>query len=190
MPPKKLDYAEIRRTAITALFSDDVLTECLVLKGGNALDLVYGITSRTSLDLDFSMSRDFEDYPDARRRLFSSLHDRFDAIGYVVFDERLAPRPELIGADEKPWWGGYEISFKLIERQKYQQFKDRPDKLRINALVTGSGERRSFKIDLSKCEYTDGKAECNGPRSSPAWQSVFLTLVPPYMGGNATPRRE
>jgi len=37
---------------------------------------------------------------------------------------------------------------------------------------------------------TIGKADCNGPRSSPAWQSVFLTLVPPYMGGNATPRRE
>jgi hypothetical protein len=37
---KKLDLAEIRRTAITALFSDDVLTDYLVLKGGNVLDLV------------------------------------------------------------------------------------------------------------------------------------------------------
>jgi hypothetical protein len=41
---KKLDLAEIRRTAIAALFPDDVLTDYLVLKGGNALDLVYGIT--------------------------------------------------------------------------------------------------------------------------------------------------
>ena len=155
----KLDFAEIRRTAITALFSDDVLTEYLVLKGGNALDLVYGITSRTSLDLDFSMSRDFGDFADARNRLFTSLRDRFDAVGYVVFDERLARKPDLVGIDEKPWWGGYELSFKLIEREKYQQFRGRVDKLRINALVIGSGERRSFKIDLSKCEYTEGKAE-------------------------------
>jgi len=154
-----MDFAEIRRTAITALFSDDVLTEYLVLKGGNALDLVYGITSRTSLDLDFSMSQDFEDLSDARDRLFASLRDRFDAVGYVVFDEQLASRPDLVGADEKPWWGGYELSFKLIERQKYHQLKDRLDKLRINSLVIGSGEKRSFKIDLSKCEYTDGKAE-------------------------------
>ena len=159
MPLQRLDFAEIRRTAIAALFSDDVLTEYLVLKGGNALDLVYGITSRTSLDLDFSMNRDFEDLPDARHRIFASLRDRFDAIGYVVFDEHLAPRPDLAGVDEKPWWGGYELSFKLIERQKYQQFKDRLDKLRINSLVIGSGEKRSFKIDLSKWEYTDGKAE-------------------------------
>jgi predicted nucleotidyltransferase component of viral defense system len=60
----KLDFAQIRRTAIAALFSDDVLTEYLVLKGGNALDLVYGITARTSMDLDFSMGKDFEDSSD------------------------------------------------------------------------------------------------------------------------------
>ena len=156
---KQLDYAQIRRTAIAALFSDDVLSDCLVLKGGNALDLVYGITSRTSMDLDFSMKQDFEDSSDARERLFLSLRDRFDAVGYVLFDERFAAQPELKGADEKPWWGGYEISFKLIEREKYRLFKDRLDKLRINALVIGSGDKRSFKIDVSKCEYTEGKAE-------------------------------
>jgi hypothetical protein len=159
VPKSKLDFAQIRRTAIAALFSDDVLTEYLVLKGGNALDLIYGITSRTSLDLDFSMNRDFEDSSSARDRFFSSLRDRFDAVGYVLFDEKFAARPDLIGNDEKPWWGGYEISFKLIEREKYQALKDRPGKLRVNALVIGSGEKRSFKIDLSKCEYTDGKAE-------------------------------
>ncbi|MCZ2147286.1 MAG: nucleotidyl transferase AbiEii/AbiGii toxin family protein [Bryobacterales bacterium] len=38
-----------------------MLLECLVLKGGNALNLVYGLTTRTSLDLDFSMSADFDD---------------------------------------------------------------------------------------------------------------------------------
>jgi len=55
VPDDRLDFAQIRRAAIAALFSDDVLTEYLVLKGGNALDLIYGITSRTSMDLDFSM---------------------------------------------------------------------------------------------------------------------------------------
>lgn len=80
-------------------------------------------------------------------------------MGYVLFDERFAVRPGLEGADEKPWWGGYEVSFKLIEREKYRSFKDRPGKLRVNALVIGRGNARSFKIDLSKCEYTDGKAE-------------------------------
>ncbi len=159
MPQQTIDLADIRRTAISALFSDDVLTEHLILKGGNALNLVYGITSRASIDLDFAMGRDFEDSEDARRRLFAALHDRFDAAGYVVFDERFEVCPELKGPDEKPWWGGYEVSFKLIERQKYQSLKDDPSKLRNHALALGSSGKRPFKIDLSKCEYTEGKAE-------------------------------
>ncbi len=159
LPKNIIDFTEIRRTAISALFSDDLLTEYLVLKGGNALNLVYGITSRASIDLDFAMGKDFEDYEEARRRLFAALHDRFDAAGYKVFDEKFEVCPNLKGPDEKLWWGGYEVSFKLIERQKYQSLKDDPQRLRNNALALGSSEKRAFKIDLSKCEYTEGKAE-------------------------------
>jgi predicted nucleotidyltransferase component of viral defense system len=53
----KLGFEDIRKLTITALFSDEVLFEQLVLKGGNALSLVHGISPRDSLDLDFSMSR-------------------------------------------------------------------------------------------------------------------------------------
>jgi predicted nucleotidyltransferase component of viral defense system len=49
-----MDLEEVRRLTIIALFSDDELYEQIVLKGGNALNLVYGLSSRTSLDLDFS----------------------------------------------------------------------------------------------------------------------------------------
>jgi hypothetical protein len=132
-----MDFAEIRRVAITALFSDDMLLERLVLKGGNALSLVYGLTNRTSLDLDFSMDEDFPDVEEARERLFRALRDRFDAHRLVVFDEQLEPKPKLEGEDLKPWWGGYELRFKLIDRSRYNTLKSRPDKLRINALVTG-----------------------------------------------------
>jgi predicted nucleotidyltransferase component of viral defense system len=98
-----MDFAEVRRVAITAMFSDELLLEHLVLKGGNALSLVYGLSSRTSLDLDFSMDSDFQDINDARRRLFRALHERFDAMGLVVFDEQLEPKPRIDGEDTKPW---------------------------------------------------------------------------------------
>ena len=62
MDLKKLE--EIKRLAIIAMFSDDVLMDTLVLKGGNALDIVYKIASRSSIDLDFSMEQDF-DCPEA-----------------------------------------------------------------------------------------------------------------------------
>jgi hypothetical protein len=45
-------FADIRKLTITALFSDDVLFEQLVLKGGNAMSLIYHISPRVSLDLD------------------------------------------------------------------------------------------------------------------------------------------
>lgn len=155
-----MNLEQIRRVIVTALFSDEVLMEQLVLKGGNALSLVHGISQRTSLDLDFSMSTDFADVDDARRRLFSALHDRFDAAGYVVFDEVLEPKPKLDGIDEKPWWGGYELRFKLIQRERFNQLAPRIEKLRFNAIVTGRGQDRTFTVDLSKYEYTGGKTEC------------------------------
>ena len=55
-----MNFDDVRRYTITALFSDDVLFEQLALKGGNAMSLVHCISSRTSLDLDFSMDKDFE----------------------------------------------------------------------------------------------------------------------------------
>ena len=154
-----LDLAEIRRLTITAIFSDDLLAEHLVLKGGNALSLIYGISTRTSLDLDFSMSSDFPDVAEARERIFQAISDRFDAMGFVVFDEKLEPKPRLSGEDTKPWWGGYELRFKIIEREKYEVLKRRPDKLRIDAMVIGMNQERTFTADLSKFEYTQGKVQ-------------------------------
>jgi hypothetical protein len=58
-----LDFADIRRLVITSVLADDWLMQQLVLKGGNALSLVYGIGGRTSLDVDFSIADDFADLP-------------------------------------------------------------------------------------------------------------------------------
>ena len=141
------------------MFSDDLLSEYLVLKGGNALSLVYNLSSRTSLDLNFSMDRDFSDIAEARVRLFQALRDRFDASGFVVFDEKMEPKPRLQGEDIKPWWGGYALSFKIIEHEKYEALKGHPDKLRVHATVTGTSQQRTFNVGVSKHEYTQGKVE-------------------------------
>ena len=39
-----MDFAEVRRLTVTALFADDELVEKLVLKGGNALSLVHRLS--------------------------------------------------------------------------------------------------------------------------------------------------
>ena len=43
-----MDLAAIRRLVIIAMFSDDRLMEKFVLKGGNALSLVYGLAAHSN----------------------------------------------------------------------------------------------------------------------------------------------
>ncbi|HUG81342.1 MAG TPA: nucleotidyl transferase AbiEii/AbiGii toxin family protein [Bryobacterales bacterium] len=92
-----MTFDEVRRRTIIALFSDDQLMDQIVLKGGNALSLIHEVSSRASLDLDFSLTRDFDDLEEAKTRIFRALKDRFDSVGYAVFDESLEPRPKLDG---------------------------------------------------------------------------------------------
>jgi len=81
-----MDFLEIKRTATIAMFSDDALMELLVLKGGNALNIVQGLSLRTSVDVDLSMAGDLPDLCDARERVRRALEDRFASTGHVVFD--------------------------------------------------------------------------------------------------------
>ena len=68
-----MTFDQVRKRTIIALFSDDQLMDQLVLKGGNALSLIHGVSSRTSPDLDFSLTGDFEDFEQAKRRIFRVL---------------------------------------------------------------------------------------------------------------------
>jgi predicted nucleotidyltransferase component of viral defense system len=138
------------------MFSDDVLFGRLVLKGGNAISLVYGYGSRGSLDVDFSIDGDFEDLGDAARRIEAALSNRFRSVAYVLFDYGFAPRPSVVGAKGERW-GGYRVQFKIIERDKYQELGADLETARRNATVIGPSHKRNFTIDLSKWEFCKGK---------------------------------
>ena len=99
----KLGLTEIRKLTITALFSDDELFDQLVLKGGNAISLVLGISPRDSLDLDFSLEADFQDPNSIRARMARALTSRFKVVGLIPFDVRLTPRPSEQRPDQPPW---------------------------------------------------------------------------------------
>ena len=159
MPPiRPADFDEIRRIAITAVFSDDVLFERVVLKGGNALSLVLGLSKRTSLDLDFSIENDFEDLDDIRNRVKTALEKRFLAAGLVVFDFKFELKPKVVRDGQSPRWGGYMVLFKVMEKEKYEKSGD-DNVRRRDSLVIGPGSQRVFTIDLSKYEYVGGKIE-------------------------------
>jgi predicted nucleotidyltransferase component of viral defense system len=154
-----MDFAKVRRLTIVALFSDDRLFEQIVLKGGNALNLVYALSPRTSLDLDFSIENDFTDLNDTRNRIFRAIRERFSSVGLVVFDESFEPKPQVPRPNQQAWWGGYELKFKLIEQAKYLALGGNLETIRRNALVIGAEQRRKFSVEMSKYEYCKGKVE-------------------------------
>ncbi len=58
-----------------------------------------------------------------------------------------------------PRWGGYQIEFKLIEVRKYEALRRDLESARRDALVIGGGQKRSFRVQISKYEFCDGKEE-------------------------------
>lgn len=154
-----MDLSEIRRLVIIAMFSDDELFHQLTLKGGNALNLVYKFGSRTSVDVDLSLESDFVDIEDTKERIFRALTNRFAQEKYTVFDGKLEPRPGLKQELADNRWGGYEVSFKIIETAKYDSYSDDLGRTQREAAVVGPLNQRVFKVQISKYEHCVGKRE-------------------------------
>jgi hypothetical protein len=150
---------KVKRLTIIALLADELLMALLVLKGGNAIDIAYDLSSRGSIDIDFSMDRDFTaaELNRVRNQAAGLLNAEFNKENLHVFDVNLWERPQIIKDEVKTFWGGYNLQFKLIEDKKYQQFKDDLASLQRNALPVGGKGSTKFEVDISKYEYTSGK---------------------------------
>ena len=157
---EELEWREkIKKLVIIAMFSDDLLMERLVLKGGNALDLIHRVSARASVDVDLSIAGDFtaEERLGLHGRIEKALRDTFRPAAFQVFDVKLEERPPGLTADLEDFWGGYGVEFKLIEPDLYEELKENVEALRRNALQLGQGSK--FSIDISKHEYTTGKTK-------------------------------
>lgn len=148
----------IKSVALAAMFSDDVLMEQLVLKGGNAIDLVLRIQSRASVDLDFSLAADL-DLQQATPRIVRALERTFLAeLSYRAFDIKFERRPQSELPDNlAAFWGGYLVEFKLIAAVRATELGFDNELMRREAILLGEGPR--FKIDISPHEYVEGKVK-------------------------------
>ena len=155
---------QIKRLAITAMFSDDLLLDALVLKGGNAMALIHKLTSRASMDLDFSMQDDFPKGRDGlHERVEPALRQTFQEAGYEIFDLKMVEQPNNAPTKEHDplaeFWGGYKVEFKLVTADIYEAHKNEIEQLRKRAIHIGSSPR--FEIDISRFEYIEDKQEEN-----------------------------
>lgn len=154
-------YLELRKVAIIAMFSDDLLMERLVLKGGNAMDIVLGIGGRASGDLDFSIEDDFNDLEDIKHRVARAIDDRFDSAGFKVFELTFERRPTRPRENMPVEWGGYRIEFKVITKSRYEAFSSDKSRMHVEAESVGPGFKKTLTIEISHHEYTVGKIEAD-----------------------------
>ena len=147
-----MEIADIRRHIVVAIFSDEFLLNHLVLKGGNALELVHGVIFRGSLDIDLAMQDDFEELDDIENRIRLALQAQFESLGYIVFDFKFGPRPRKLGPHKPSTWGGYLVEFKLISQDKGAELDNDLERMRREAQPIGAGQTRTFKVEISKYE--------------------------------------
>lgn len=145
----------IKTTAIQALVSDDTLMDKLILKGGNALDLIHKVAERASFDLDFSIEGSFDDtqLPQLENKVSKLLTSTFWQQGYHVFDVSLRKRPNKIKPELDSFWGGYKIEFKLITLEHFKELKSDPERMRREAIPVGQKASTKLRIDISRFEH-------------------------------------
>lgn len=193
-----VEFSEIRRLVIVAMFSDELLLERLVLKGGNALELVHRVLTRGSVDVDLSIAGEFEDLLDTGQRIFRALRREFENAGFIVFDERFWAVPPGLTEDLTPWWGGYRVEFKVIEKDLAAELHQDLEKMRIRAQTIDPRHARTFRVDISKHEFCEGKipAQLDG-RTVYVYTEEMCVVekvraicqqMPEYERTNATPR--
>ncbi|MCE9661010.1 MAG: nucleotidyl transferase AbiEii/AbiGii toxin family protein [Burkholderiales bacterium] len=138
------------------MFADDWLMDQLVLKGGNAMDIVLQMHSRASVDLDFSLAKDLE-LEQALPRIQRALENTFRSeMDYLAFDIKMVQKPKSEMPDElAAFWGGYEVEFKLIARMRADELGHEVERMRREAIKLGQGPK--FSIDISRYEYVEGK---------------------------------
>lgn len=150
---------KIKRLTIRALVSDEIFMGILVLKGGNALNIAYDISSRGSIDIDFSMEKDFteREKKGMTRKAKHLLNDEFSNHGLSVFDVEFVEKPKKINSEVKDFWGGYSLSFKIVKSDTFVILSDDIEKLRRNAIPIGKNNSTKFTVDISKYEFIGKK---------------------------------
>ena len=157
---------KIRKLTIIAMFSaSDTLMNLFALKGGNALNYIYNLDERSSIDIDISMENSFEDIgmslEEVEELLKSSFERTFKENSFKVFDIKLEKRPPVLSKEKEEFWGGYLLTFKVLDYDKWNSLNNNSEKsiedMRRQAIPFTPDFKRKFNVDISRYEYCKDK---------------------------------
>jgi predicted nucleotidyltransferase component of viral defense system len=152
---------KIKRLTIIGLASDDNLVETLVLKGGNALEILFSskMHARASFDLDYSILNDFTDLEDTVKRIQNSLSQTFLENDFVLIDFKFEKKPKISNLKTSSFWGGYRFTFKVLKKEKYNEFNGDINLQKRNSIALFPNNSTNFDLEISKFEFVGQKEE-------------------------------
>ena len=79
------------------------------------------------------------------------LNEEFAEIGLVAYDIKFIKKPKT---GSIPEWRGYNLEFKLIERDKFDKFGEDIEAIRRNAIkINEKTQETKYTVDISSYEY-------------------------------------
>lgn len=135
---------------LVAVYSHNVLSENMYLKGGQALRFVHGLKSRLSRDSDFSFPQKIEEEDIFFNYLKSAIKKEFLKNRLHVIDFKLTRKPQIKPTGSPDFWAGWAIEFKLITKEQKNLSKIRQS---ASAIVPEGFLTNKIPIDISEMEY-------------------------------------
>ena len=145
---------EVITQTIIAIYSTPSPSETLFLKGGSAMRLFDNLTSRLSIDADFSVHTDIDNESKFFLDLKSSVGGSFRRKGFDIIDFEWNRKPKKIRAGYPDWWGGWLCEFKLVSFQHRGKVIETK---RRNALIPDGANSSKVTVEISKHEYCGKK---------------------------------
>ncbi len=141
---------EVITQTIIAIYSTPSPSKTLFLKGGSAMRLFDNLTSRLSIDADFSVHTDIDNEIKFFQDLKSSVGARFRRDKFDIIDFEWSRKPGKKRAGFPDWWGGWLCKFKLVS---FQHRGKSIEAKRRNALIPDGANSSKATVEISKHEY-------------------------------------
>lgn len=141
---------EVITQTIIALYRVPELSTTLFLKGGSAMRLFDNLTSRLSIDADFSMAGQIEDDKAFFNAVQLNIGKHFRELKFDMIDFKWRRKPKRKKSDRPAWWGGWLAEFKLVSlahRGKSIEAKRR------HALIPEASNTSKIEVEISEHEY-------------------------------------
>lgn len=141
---------EVIKETIIAIYSDPAPSINLFLKGGSAMRLFDNLTSRLSIDVDFSIDAAVDDETSFFNDMESKIGKRFCELEFDIIDFNWKKKPRKKSKGQPDWWGGWAFQFKIVSfvhREKTLEARRR------NALIPEGANSSKITVEISEHEY-------------------------------------